>query len=54
MSDSRTFAPELAVKTPGWNDFANLTQAETQELRDLLLRGAKRKLLRRKLWRWEI
>lgn len=50
----RTFAPELAVETPDWNDFANLTQAETQELRDLLLRGAKRRLLRRKLWRWEI
>ena len=49
-----TFAKELAVEKPEWNDYADLNAKQTQELRDLLVRGAKRKALRRKVWRWEL
>ena len=41
-----TFAPGLAVATPQWNDYANLSAERTRQLRELLERGAKRKLWR--------
>jgi len=42
----RTIAPWLAVDTPAWNAYADLTPTETGRLRRLLEQGAKRKLRR--------
>ena len=55
----KTVAPALAVSTPAWNvpAYANMSSAERQRLVQLLERGAKRKLWRRKrrkIWRWTI
>lgn len=43
----KSFAPNLTVDPPAWTDYANLSAERTRELRELLERGAKRKLWRR-------
>jgi NTE family protein len=52
----KTFAPELALETPAWTKYAKLSESEHEQrkLLDLLAGGKKRKLLRRKIWRWTI
>jgi NTE family protein len=53
----KSVAPTLAVTTPAWNEYANMSIAERERLLRLLENGAKRKLWRRKrrkIWRWTI
>jgi NTE family protein len=38
----RAVAPELAVDTPAWQEYAQLSESETARLQELLERGAKR------------
>jgi NTE family protein len=43
----KSFAPDLAVDAPQWNEYANLSPERTRKLLELLRNGSKRKLSRR-------